>query len=284
MLAQPGHDCRRLLRPRGLRRPEAERPREPRASPPHRHRRRKHSCRRGRGGGGRRDQSEIGKTSVEGWMDSPGHRRNISKPRYTHIGACYTDHTRGHGTQLFATVYAYLDQPLPWTMSLGDPVSTSVTPAKVPGEAIRYVFVSPDESGQETLERAVDEEAALPLDGVHHVPKQPGRHELRVFFQLENGAPSGAVRTSRSGNDHSVVRNPVAQSPTVSMRSFPSGVGRRGTDASSSDRQDTVTCTLSRFLCSHGRCCVRKTSRRARRNLRNGGAPRGGASWKFGDR
>ncbi len=144
-------------------------------------------------GSSRRDRREIGKASVEGWMDSPGHRRNILKTRYTHIGACYTDHDRGRGTQLFATVYAYLDQPLPRTMTPGDSLSTSVTPTKVPGEAIRYVFFSPDETDQKTLGRAFDEEAALPLDGTLHVPKQPGRYELRVFFQLEDGV------TFRSG-------------------------------------------------------------------------------------
>ena len=144
-------------------------------------------------GSSRQDRREIGKTSVERWMDSPGHRRNILKPRYTHIGACYTDNDRGRGTQLFATVYAYLDQPLPWTMSPGDSLSTSVTPVKVPGEAIRYAFVSPDESDEKTLERAFDEEAASPLDGMLYAPKQPGLYELRVFFQLEGGV------TFRSG-------------------------------------------------------------------------------------
>jgi len=144
-------------------------------------------------GSSRQDRREIGKASVEGWMDSPDHRRNILKARYTHIGACYTDNEVGHGTQLFATVYAYVDQPLPWTMSPDDSLSTSVTPVKVPGEAIRYAFVSPDESDQKTLERAFDEEEALPLDGVVHVPKDPGRYELRVFFQLKDGV------TFRSG-------------------------------------------------------------------------------------
>jgi hypothetical protein len=141
----------------------------------------------------RQDRRELGKASVERWMGSPGHRRNILRSRYTHIGACYTDKEVGHGTQLFATVYAYLESPLPWTMSPGDSLSTSVTPVKVPGEAVRYVFVPPDESDEKTLERAFDEEASAPFDGVLHAPAAPGRYELRLFFQVDGGV------TFRSG-------------------------------------------------------------------------------------
>jgi uncharacterized protein YkwD len=56
---------------------------------------------------------------IEGWMNSPGHRRNILAEGPTHLGvgcAGQTQHTEPDKTictQLFLTAFAWLEQPLP---------------------------------------------------------------------------------------------------------------------------------------------------------------------------
>ena len=47
---------------------------------------------------GQRSPEEV----VKGWMDSPGHRENILKPGFTHIGIGY-DKNGNYWTQQFIT-------------------------------------------------------------------------------------------------------------------------------------------------------------------------------------
>ena len=110
-------------------------------------------------------------------------------------------------------------RPLPWPLSPGDslatsitPVATSITPVNGPGEAIRYAFVPPDESDEKTLGRAFDEAAASPINGTLHVPVQPGLYELRVFSQLDGGV------TFRSGSHVKVEKRRWGDSEMTRMR------------------------------------------------------------------
>lgn len=87
--------------------------------------------------------SEIEKVAHEmmygeqGLMHSPGHRANILRREYTHLGVGIA--VRGGGlraTQLFAVARAYTDQPVPAAVSAGASLNLSAAPfnsGPVPG-------------------------------------------------------------------------------------------------------------------------------------------------------
>ncbi len=57
---------------------------------------------------------QIAELIMTGWMNSPGHRANILRAEYTHLGVGVS--TNGHmimATQNFAAVLAYIDSPVP---------------------------------------------------------------------------------------------------------------------------------------------------------------------------
>jgi len=126
----------------------------------------------------------LGNSSVQSWMMSPGHRENILSENYSYLGVCYTrSQGQGRATQLFADVVAYLDRPLPWMMSPGDSISTTVTPVEAPGKLIQYAFVPPHESAQETMDRTLDEGATQRFDGTLYLPDAPGLYVSRFIFR-----------------------------------------------------------------------------------------------------
>jgi uncharacterized protein YkwD len=63
---------------------------------------------------------ELAARIVDAWMHSPGHRANILRPEFTHLGVGVV--VRGEevrATQSFARVRAYLDEPVPQTAASG---------------------------------------------------------------------------------------------------------------------------------------------------------------------
>lgn len=122
---------------------------------------------------------------VEGWMNSPGHRANILEDRWTHFGACVSkDSLQGQATQVFASVQAYLDDPLPWAVTPGDSVSVSFTLVKADHPPSRYEFVP----AGEPLDKAFEgEEWGKPMDGKLYLPGTTGTYGLRVLVPEGNG-------------------------------------------------------------------------------------------------
>ena len=128
-----------------------------------------------------RDQ---GATAVEGWMDSPGHRENILRETYSHLGACYTERgRRGRATQVFGDVTAYLNRPLPWSMAAGDSLTVRVTPVSDLGPPVLYTFTSPDAPLSETLSQVLKTGAGAPFENQLHVPDTPGLYATRFIFR-----------------------------------------------------------------------------------------------------
>ena len=66
---------------------------------------------------------------VAGWMNSPGHRANILRDEYTHLGVGIS--TKGRkmmATQNFAAIIAYIDLPVPLKVSKGAELKLEATP------------------------------------------------------------------------------------------------------------------------------------------------------------
>lgn len=68
---------------------------------------------------------------MRNWTDSPGHRENILRPEFTHLGVGVV--WRGgevRATQLFATVVGYVAQPVPAHVNPGTVLDLHTDPAK----------------------------------------------------------------------------------------------------------------------------------------------------------
>lgn len=67
---------------------------------------------------------------VKDWLDSPGHRANILREDFTHLGVGVVKVDDGvWATQKFAGVYAYLNYPLPQTAARGSRLTLDHRPA-----------------------------------------------------------------------------------------------------------------------------------------------------------
>lgn len=122
---------------------------------------------------------------VTEWMNSAGHRANILRGRWTHFGACVSaDSTESRATQIFASVQAYLDEPLPWAMTPGDSVSVSFTLVKADHPPTEYEFVPAGEPLAEAFEK---EGRGKPFDGTLYLPTSPGEYGLRLLIPAQGG-------------------------------------------------------------------------------------------------
>jgi hypothetical protein len=67
-------------------------------------------------------EEELARDVVEGWMNSPGHRRNILSCTYSHLGVgLYQSKERVFATQCFAYLYVeLLDRRPPFSVRLGE--------------------------------------------------------------------------------------------------------------------------------------------------------------------
>ena len=133
----------------------------------------------------REDAAAWAGAVVKRWMNSDGHRSNLLRSQFTHLGTCVT-HTASvaRATQLFATAWAYLDEPLPWTMSVGDSLAISVTPNRAQGAPEAYAFVPPTEP----LGRAFDgDDARRAFQGTLHLPDSAGVYGSRFLFMEGEG-------------------------------------------------------------------------------------------------
>jgi len=124
---------------------------------------------------------------LDGWLESSKHRANLMKRSHTHLGACVssTDTLMDvRATQIFSKVSAYLDEPLPWTMTSGDSVSVSFDLVAALRAPKRYKFVPPGQS----MGQSFGLRWGTPLnDGVVHLPDASGTYELRFMVAERTG-------------------------------------------------------------------------------------------------
>lgn len=133
-----------------------------------------------RSGPGTPTPKSLAEKIVTQWMNSPPHRKNILRPRFTHMAACVLKQGDvWRGTQMFARVRAYLASPLPRTATAGSAIEASVEQTVPPSDSIaKYDFWNP-----ETNERI--SEPTLFADTLH-IPKTTGPLRPR-FYVPESG-------------------------------------------------------------------------------------------------
>lgn len=135
----------------------------------------------------RRAEASRAKTwaqrALDGWMNSSGHRENVLRPQFTHLGTCVTQgHAQAKATQVFATVWAYAQEPLPWTHGTGDSLSVAMKPVEASGPPVAYAFASVDAPLGKALETR-----RRSFDGTLRLPKTPGVYEGRFAFPQDRG-------------------------------------------------------------------------------------------------
>lgn len=136
-------------------------------------------------GASRSDAAEWAGTVLEGWMNSDGHRTNVLRPQFTHVGACATHiSSASRATAMFATVWAYLDAPLPWSLSPGDSLTVSIRPVRAAEPPAEYAFVPVGEPVGEAFE---SDERGHSFRGTLHLPDEPGVYGSRFLFPEDNG-------------------------------------------------------------------------------------------------
>jgi hypothetical protein len=121
----------------------------------------------------------LAKQSMVNWMASPGHRANILKPDYTHLGVGVSM-VRGKVTitQNFSGTAAYLDQALPKEIKRGEHLNftmTSFGSFKPNAEYYEYWHEHKNERKSESI----------PIDN-RQVNIKKGKYRLWFYFREKN--------------------------------------------------------------------------------------------------
>lgn len=118
---------------------------------------------------------ELAKQAVEGWMNSPGHRENILRKEYTHLGV------GGVGkagkvwlTQNFASIQAFLKQPLNLELKSGDRLDLATRRVSRRRSPVKYAFWLP--------EKGILAADPLPTSDNQVKNIKPGEYRLRFYF------------------------------------------------------------------------------------------------------
>lgn len=126
-----------------------------------------------------------------GWMNSPGHRANILRPEYTHLGVGVS--VRGgevRATQNFAYVRAFAARDIPPRVDGGASLDLSSTPFKPDAPAVMYDYWVPG--------RGVNTGASYEVaDGTVRPPA--GVYKLRFYFPSGAAADDSAAYTIYGG-------------------------------------------------------------------------------------
>lgn len=126
------------------------------------------------------DPEVLARLIVESWMKSPGHRENILRPHFTHLGVGIAVNGRQvRATQDFSKVRAYLTEGLPEVIRSGTELDLRHTVLDSGSPPARYYTLWSPRSGQETTQ-------PLPLENPR-IDAEPGVYRLRLYF------PDGAV-------------------------------------------------------------------------------------------
>lgn len=123
---------------------------------------------------------QIAEKAMDGWMNSPGHRANILRPQFTHLGVGMSL-VKGETTitQNFAAARAYLKTGLPDRVKQGAFVDlgSEPYPASAPGAALYDFF-------KEKKEEMEGE--PLPISQTRIAVKK-GAYRIRFYFAVPGG-------------------------------------------------------------------------------------------------
>ncbi len=120
------------------------------------------------------DTKKLAKIAVDSLMNSPGHRENILRKDYSHlgVGAAIKDGTVKI-TQNFASIQARFQQPLPLEITKGDNLSLATIPGLRKSSPVKYGFWLSD--------KGVLAADPLPMNQTQ-VAIEPGDYRLRFYF------------------------------------------------------------------------------------------------------
>ncbi len=128
----------------------------------------------------RMSPEETARKAMDGWMNSPGHRENILRKTFTHLGVGVSI-VRGKvtATQNFGSVRAYTRMSVPKKVRKGGFLSleTGSFPKSAP-RAAKYDYWT------EEKDRAVGEIREI---GERKVTVENGIYRIRFYFPVENG-------------------------------------------------------------------------------------------------
>jgi len=116
---------------------------------------------------------ELARLIHKSWMGSPGHRKNILKPKYTHLGIGVI--RRGEkvkATQKFSETWGYLAEGLPRKIKSGSMVNLNLATPKKP--AMIDLWVEKKGVGLGKLE--------IPENGMVLITAPPGEYQMRFYF------------------------------------------------------------------------------------------------------
>lgn len=131
----------------------------------------------GQGGSELERGERLARQLVDQWMESPPHRENILRSKFTHVGVCVVQADKTiRATQVFARVRAYLKAPLPRTGVPGDslvaPIDQTIPPGRPPA---KYDFWNPQ------FERRAGTNPSTYADTLR-LPSSEGTYRLRLYF------------------------------------------------------------------------------------------------------
>ena len=121
---------------------------------------------------------ELASLIVDGWMHSPGHRANILRKEYTHLGVgVVIRDLEVRATQDFARVRAYLNVPLPERVVAGTAIDLSTHGPPPPPEMFDL----------QHLPEGADGRAQNPMPTRDaRLNAAPGHYRLRLYFPSGN--------------------------------------------------------------------------------------------------
>ncbi|HWT03527.1 MAG TPA: CAP domain-containing protein [Pyrinomonadaceae bacterium] len=128
------------------------------------------------------DQKKLAASIMNNWMNSPGHKDNILKKDYTHLGVGVAVKGRDvRATQNFAAVYALTEQAVPAEVRGGEGLNLAARPVGAGPPPDRFEFFSSD--------KGVAVGGARPIAGATvPEPKEvpAGIYKLRFIFPQGN--------------------------------------------------------------------------------------------------
>ncbi len=117
--------------------------------------------------------AQLARRIVDGWMSSPGHRANILKPEFTHLGVgVVAVGGEVRATQGFAEVLGMVAEPVPFAIARGTRLRLGPVPGPR-GAAVKFDLWAP-RRGVRVAGPLDLPEAAVDID--------PGRYQLRFYF------------------------------------------------------------------------------------------------------
>ncbi len=124
-------------------------------------------------GYGRLPSGEIARTIFESLMSSPGHRRNILKPEYSHLGVgIVSNGSEVRATQSFATISGLAAEPIPVAVARGS--GLGLGPVSGPkGTAEKFDLWS--------ARQGVKVAGPFDFEGAS-IDAAPGIYQLRFYF------------------------------------------------------------------------------------------------------